>query len=146
MQPLPALAATATDLTASGLSSGAYMAVQMDVAYSDWLRGVGVMAGGPYDCARGSVSRALKNCMSPSAGDAPPVIEEQQHVISEAAKSGKIDSPDCALSPNRNALRFCLQFLEMGFQSERLLGLVGLFRSGLREQKRASNARHQGDD
>src|SRR3712207_3357206 len=39
-------------ITVSGLSSGAYMAVQLGVAYSSSFRGVGVIAGGPYGCAQ----------------------------------------------------------------------------------------------
>jgi hypothetical protein len=59
-------------VTVSGLSSGAYMAVQLGVAYSSIFSGVGVIAGGPYGCARtsGSVStnmnRALGPCMAGS--------------------------------------------------------------------------------
>lgn len=35
------------------------MAVQFQVAYSAMVRGAGVIAGGPYYCAAGSVGRAL---------------------------------------------------------------------------------------
>lgn len=38
----------------SGLSAGAYMAVQMHVAFSATLIGAGVIAGGPYYCTEGS--------------------------------------------------------------------------------------------
>ena len=57
-------------VTVSGLSSGAYMAVQLSVAYSSVFRGVGVIAGGPYGCAHTSgglsanVNRALGPCMA----------------------------------------------------------------------------------
>lgn len=37
----------------SGVSSGAFMAVQLQVIYSKSIRGVGVIAGGPYHCAAG---------------------------------------------------------------------------------------------
>src|SRR5215470_8137818 len=46
----------------SGLSSGGYMAVQFDVAFSSILRGAGVIAGGPYYCAQGSVMTATSTC------------------------------------------------------------------------------------
>ena len=39
----------------SGLSSGAFMAVQLQVAYSRSIVGAGVVAGGPYYCAANSV-------------------------------------------------------------------------------------------
>ena len=56
--------------TVSGLSSGGYMAVQLHVAHSASVRGAGVLAGGPYYCAQGSVWTAAWNCMSPGAWNA----------------------------------------------------------------------------
>ena len=41
-QPLPRLAASTGDVTVSGISSGGYMAVQFQVAYSSIVRGAGV--------------------------------------------------------------------------------------------------------
>jgi poly(3-hydroxybutyrate) depolymerase len=41
--------------TVSGLSSGAFMAVQLQVAYSGSIAGAGIVAGGPYYCAIGNV-------------------------------------------------------------------------------------------
>jgi hypothetical protein len=38
----------------SGLSAGAYMAVQMHVAFSATLMGAGIIAGGPFYCTQGS--------------------------------------------------------------------------------------------
>jgi len=64
-EPLPALHAARDGITASGVSSGGYMAVQMHVAHSARLSGVGVIAGGPYYCAQGSLFTALYNCMQP---------------------------------------------------------------------------------
>ncbi len=51
----------------SGLSSGGYMAVQMDVAYSSIMKGAGIIAGGPYFCAQGNLSTALGTCASASS-------------------------------------------------------------------------------
>jgi len=50
-QPLPALGADLTRTTVSGLSSGAYMAGQFQIAYSKLVIGAGIVAGGPYACA-----------------------------------------------------------------------------------------------
>jgi len=36
----------------SGISSGAFMAVQFATAWSSLIKGVGVVAGGPYWCAK----------------------------------------------------------------------------------------------
>jgi poly(3-hydroxybutyrate) depolymerase len=64
-EPLPALHAARDGITASGVSSGGYMAVQLHVAHSANISGVGVIAGGPYYCAHGSLFTALYNCMTP---------------------------------------------------------------------------------
>lgn len=51
-------------VTVSGVSSGGYMAVQIHVALADRVAGAGVVAGGPYHCAAGSVRAALGGCIS----------------------------------------------------------------------------------
>lgn len=40
-------------LSVSGMSAGAFMATQLQVSYSSRIKGVGVIAGGPYRCAEG---------------------------------------------------------------------------------------------
>src|SRR5512143_408122 len=52
---LPALAVAADGTTASGISSGGYMAVQFHVAHSRLIHGAAIFAAGPYYCAQGSV-------------------------------------------------------------------------------------------
>lgn len=49
--PLPKLGASPDGVSVSGLSSGAFMAVQYQVAYSSSVVGAGIVAGGPYYCA-----------------------------------------------------------------------------------------------
>ena len=66
-QELPSLNINGNLVTVSGLSSGAFMAVQMHTAFSDRLQGAGVVAGGPYYCAEGDLSKALTTCMRPTA-------------------------------------------------------------------------------
>lgn len=51
-----------TTITVSGLSGGAYMAVQYHVAFSATVSGVGALAGGPYYCAINNVGLALGRC------------------------------------------------------------------------------------
>jgi hypothetical protein len=64
----------------SGVSSGAFMAVQFGTAWSSIIKGVGVVAGGPYWCANadaydaitwysGPVWRATGSCMKGPASD-----------------------------------------------------------------------------
>ena len=66
---LPALNIDTTQTTLSGLSSGGYMAVQLHVAYSATFgKGAGVVAGGPFFCAEGSVINATGRCMASPAG------------------------------------------------------------------------------
>lgn len=57
---LPAM--QASHVSVSGLSSGGYMAVQFGVAYSASVEGAGIVAGGPYLCARGNVNTATTVC------------------------------------------------------------------------------------
>jgi poly(3-hydroxybutyrate) depolymerase len=62
---LPQLAVDPAQVSVSGLSSGGYMAVQMHVAYSaTFTKGAGVVAGGPFYCAEGSIVNATGRCMT----------------------------------------------------------------------------------
>ncbi len=65
-EPLPSYTIDLKETSVSGLSSGAYMADQFHVAYSSTIKGAGLIAGGPYNCAEGSVMTALSRCMQPS--------------------------------------------------------------------------------
>ena len=84
----------------SGLSSGAYFAVQMAVAFSSTIVGGGIFAGGPYHCAKGSEMTALTTRMS-----ATPKPREQTYVqaTQSAYASGSIDDP-----ANMNKQRYYL--------------------------------------
>src|SRR5476649_1730029 len=53
--PLPALNIDITQTSVSGLSSGGFMAVQLRVAHSSIIKGVGVVPGGPDYCSQDSV-------------------------------------------------------------------------------------------
>ena len=86
---LPALGASQEGVTVSGLSSGAYMAVQMHVAYSSRIKGAGLVAGGPYYCAQGLAFLALNRCMETIFG--PPDGNALASFAKVAANAGKID-------------------------------------------------------
>ncbi|MCL1825018.1 MAG: PHB depolymerase family esterase [Betaproteobacteria bacterium] len=92
-EPLPALAADPENLTVSGLSSGASMAVQFHVAHSSKVRGAGILAGGPYYCAGGSVLKALSSCMSPSLFAPLPKPDALRAEADKQAAAGRIDPP-----------------------------------------------------
>ena len=89
-EPLPALAVQ-NQISVSGLSSGAYMAVQFHLAHSTTVKGAGALAGGPWGCAEGSTWRALHNCMSPSSWTPPPGPAQTAARAREAAQTGRID-------------------------------------------------------
>ncbi|WP_197276951.1 hypothetical protein [Sphingomonas profundi] len=61
--PLPRLGADGSRVSVSGLSSGGYMAVQYEIAYSASTIGAGIVAGGPYDCAGIYLWLTLSVCM-----------------------------------------------------------------------------------
>ncbi len=66
---LPQLNLDKSQTTVSGLSSGGFMAVQLHVAYSaTFKKGAGIVAGGPFYCAEGSITNATGRCMASPAG------------------------------------------------------------------------------
>lgn len=103
-EPLPKLGANLASTSVSGLSSGAFMAVQIEVAHSQDIVGAGIVAGGPFACAESDASRlvpfwpsavlqnaqqALNKCMQTSWGtpDAKALAKRAE----ELAQDGKID-------------------------------------------------------
>ncbi|MCM8594795.1 poly(3-hydroxybutyrate) depolymerase [Accumulibacter sp.] len=91
---LPALAADPRGLTVSGVSSGAYLAVQFQVAHSRLVSGAGIIAGGPYGCAGGSIWRALTSCMAPSSWAPLPTVAELRANAEALARGRRIDPLD----------------------------------------------------
>jgi poly(3-hydroxybutyrate) depolymerase len=75
-------------ITVSGISSGAHMAQQLHVAYSDLFSGAAILAGGPYGCAENSLVTAMSRCVKKSDDPLPvaPLIENAR----EAAAQGHI--------------------------------------------------------
>lgn len=47
----------------AGVSSGGYMATQLQVAYSSRIRGAAIFAAGPYYCSQNNANQALYGCM-----------------------------------------------------------------------------------
>jgi poly(3-hydroxybutyrate) depolymerase len=88
-EPLPAFNVDLGQTSVSGLSSGAYMAGQFHVAFSETVIGAGIVAGGPYDCAEGQLSTALNRCMETLIGfpDAARLIDRAE----ARAARGEID-------------------------------------------------------
>ena len=67
------------------------MAVQLHVAHSKQVKGVGVIAGGPFYCAQGSLWTALYNCMTPGAWSPLPDTKVLQRETDLLAKAERID-------------------------------------------------------
>ncbi|MEO8810664.1 MAG: PHB depolymerase family esterase [Rhodanobacter sp.] len=60
---LPALKIDRSRIAVTGLSSGAYMAGQAQLAYPELFPNAALVAGGPYACAEGKLTVALSTCM-----------------------------------------------------------------------------------
>src|SRR5512145_123075 len=78
-----------TKISVSGLSSGGFMAVQMEMAFSKTFMGAGIIAGGPYNCAEGDMMRATDRCMS-NPGALPPASHFRD-LAERDASAGLID-------------------------------------------------------
>jgi poly(3-hydroxybutyrate) depolymerase len=101
LQPLPALNIAIGETSVSGLSSGAFMAAQFQVAHSSIVKGAGIVAGGPYFCARNSVITATTRCsctldawhkacaVSPTSADVAGLVAATERF----ARAGLIDDP-----------------------------------------------------
>ena len=102
--PLPPLGTEPGKTSVSGLSSGAYMASQIQLAHSKDIIGAGLVAGGPHGCAETEASlslpfwptavvqntaQALKSCMGTEWGTPDPV--ERAKRAKALAEKGDID-------------------------------------------------------
>jgi len=99
---LPGLNADLTQCSVSGLSSGAFMTVQLHLAHSSLFIGAGVVAGGPYRCVESFpnasmiaedawVQNAYFICMNPLIPEAGPKVPRLLQIARQTADAGKID-------------------------------------------------------
>jgi hypothetical protein len=86
--PLAAYNADIAQTSISGISSGAFMAVQFSMAWSSIVIGVGAVAGGPFGCSDGSASAALSTCMT---GEPAPDVAALIARTDAWSRSGAID-------------------------------------------------------
>jgi len=86
----------------SGLSSGAFMTVQLHLAHSSKFVGAGVIAGGPYRCAESFrdtaavaddayAMNALYICMTPLTPSTAPNAQRLAELARKTAAAGRID-------------------------------------------------------
>jgi len=109
LSPLPALGAKIDETSVSGISSGAYMAGQFELAHSRLVAGVAIIAGGPWGCADSvfadmmpgpgatflNLSKAVNGCMLNAL--APLGVPNPDHLADKArrlAEEGSIDPID----------------------------------------------------
>lgn len=85
---LPPLSLDVEQVTVSGLSSGGYMATQFHIAHSDWVKGAGIIAAGPYYCAQNDITTALNQCVNKV--DAPINLDALSSVAIDYANEGSI--------------------------------------------------------
>jgi poly(3-hydroxybutyrate) depolymerase len=117
LTPVPTLAAESAALrgynaaigqsSVSGISSGAFMAVQFATAWSSAIKGVGVIAGGPYWCARADADDIINGYTLPMLNargqcmkGPPPKIDLNVLLAKAEAKAASGD-----IDPTRNLSR-----------------------------------------
>ncbi len=103
-EALPNLGAAINQSSVSGLSSGAFMAVQIEVAHASDIVGAGIVAGGPFACAESAsaqafpfwptavaqnAAQALYRCMKTDWGEPDPAASVKR--AKELAEAGDID-------------------------------------------------------
>jgi poly(3-hydroxybutyrate) depolymerase len=93
---LPKLGADPERTSVSGISSGGFMAAQLATAYSSQIRGVGVVAGGPYYCAHtygalANLENATGTCMTPLSASVAANADISWANARKFGAAGKID-------------------------------------------------------
>jgi poly(3-hydroxybutyrate) depolymerase len=77
-----------SDSYVTGISSGGFMAAQLQVAYSGEFSGAGIFAAGPYDCGQGRILTTLASCGPDILPGGPGPLEDQARAW---AAQGAID-------------------------------------------------------
>ena len=106
---LPPLGAELGATSVSGLSAGAYMAGQFQIAHSSIVRGAGIVAGGPYGCAESAfadvmpgpgapflnLSKAINGCMLDAMlAWGMPDAEKLAERTRKLAQADRVDATD----------------------------------------------------
>jgi hypothetical protein len=88
--PTPALNIDPQRITVSGISAGGQMAHQLHIAYSELFSGAGIIAGGPFGCANGSLATAMARCFNKV--DDSLSVSDLAVDIRTAASDGRVGS------------------------------------------------------
>lgn len=89
-EPLPRLKLDASRVAVAGLSSGAYMATQVQLAYPERFRDAALVAGGPYGCAGGKLDTALSSCMKGTPAPDAAALAERARARAKAGELGDL--------------------------------------------------------
>lgn len=87
---LPTLKLDPARVAVVGLSSGAYMAGQVQLAYPELFPDAALVAGGPYGCAEGQLKLALTTCMKGEPAVNVDALVKQAEKRSEAGEIGPL--------------------------------------------------------
>ncbi|WP_206956730.1 extracellular catalytic domain type 2 short-chain-length polyhydroxyalkanoate depolymerase [Trinickia acidisoli] len=145
--PLRGYGADLSRTSVSGLSSGAFMAAQFDVAYSGELIGAGIVAGGEFYCAGAAGVKplslaAVTSCMQP-IGPAPKA-EIALKDARQFAAEGVIDET-ANLTRQRiylfSGAKDSVVFTKVVDQAERFFELAGVPKQSI-DYEKLSNAGH----
>ncbi|UGB37083.1 extracellular catalytic domain type 2 short-chain-length polyhydroxyalkanoate depolymerase [Frateuria soli] len=87
---LPKLTLDPARVAVAGLSSGAYMATQAQIAYPEIFHGAALVAGGPYGCAGGQLATALGSCMKGTPAPDVDALVARARKLSDEGRIGKL--------------------------------------------------------
>ncbi len=142
--PLPALGVRLDQTTVSGISSGAYMAGQFQMAHAREVIGAALVAGGPYGCAQStfagfapdssavllSATRAVNGCMlNTLSALGVPDVDRLATKARQLAEDQKIDpvadvnNDKIYLFSGRNDRTVVPSIVDAAFQFYRAIGV-----------------------
>ncbi|WP_114238286.1 PHB depolymerase family esterase [Dyella sp. C9] len=90
--PLPALKLDPSRVAVAGLSSGAYMATQAQLAYPELFPSAALVAGGPFGCSAGRLDLALSTCMKGAPEPDPAALVAKARQRSKAGELGSLQA------------------------------------------------------
>ena len=100
--PLPALNIDISQTSISGISSGGFMTVQFQLAHSSIVKGVGVVAGGPFNCSKADVLRAVSSCSCTGEPSVPCAVSETSTDVPALVASTEEMAGKGLIDPTRN--------------------------------------------
>lgn len=92
LEKLPRLNAQ-EKVSLAGFSSGAFTAVNYQIAYSNNVSKVAIISGGAYNCGK-DFEHVKTHCLNPKSENMLPTFEHQQTIIKNFANQKLIDNPD----------------------------------------------------